>query len=435
MALTWSDYGQGGERRRGGGGRVIAALVLVVVVITAVIMLLARPSGNGTPPGSETEPTAGTGTGGEEPATGQETTQPGTGTVRTPPEKIPGEEEFEAGEYAAAASKLEQFLAGTPGDREPRALLLLGQAQRGVGSPARAAETFKKLLAKAERSPAAAGALYELACMEQDPKAAEGLLTRAVAPQYARTQGAALAGQRLGEELWKRDVAGPRKDYGAWELVRRALTRSLHGLEGKTRTETIERLRTLNKYLIYTKAKCTGSEHYTVQPNDSVYVIARRRGVTLGSIKRMNGLDEKATIRPGDELKILKAACFIEVVKSKFRLTAYLDDYFFNEYAISVGKEESPTPAGTYEIETKSSKPYWYYKGQKIPYGDPRNILGTRWLGFKDKPGASRLGIHGTTDPKSIGQMVSQGCIRMRNPDVEELYDFALTGTRVEVRD
>ena len=33
-------------------------------------------------------------------------------------------------------------------------------------------------------------------------------------------------------------------------------------------------------------------------------------------------------------------------------------------------------------------------------------------------------GIHGTQEPESIGTASSLGCLRMRNEDVEELYDF-----------
>jgi lipoprotein-anchoring transpeptidase ErfK/SrfK len=34
------------------------------------------------------------------------------------------------------------------------------------------------------------------------------------------------------------------------------------------------------------------------------------------------------------------------------------------------------------------------------------------------------FGIHGTWDPDSIGTAASLGCVRMRNEEVEELYDF-----------
>jgi len=434
MALTWSDYGQGSGRRKSGGG-LIAGLALGVVAVTVIIWALASPKGDGegSPPpppvGSDAPPVGG---GAESTGAVEEVPPP-----VAPAGKIPGEEELEDGRFSRAVSKLKAFLKEAPAGREPRALVLLGQAQRGAKDPKAAGETFRGLLAKYEMRPEAAEALYHLSFMEADPETSEAYLVRAIAPLYARTPGAALAGGVLGDRLWDQDVAGAAPNHKTWELVRRAYTRALLGLEGERRQEVVTRLRRLNKYLVFSKAECTGAEFYTVRPGDSVSVIARRKGkaVTIGSIRRMNGLDKKATIRPGESLKILHAPCFIEVNKGKYRLTAYLADYFFGEYTISLGSEETPTPPGTYEIEKKDYEPIWYYKGAAIRYGDPRNILGTRWMGFKNKPGASRLGIHGTTEPKTIGTMVSHGCIRMLNQDVEELCDFALIGTLVEVRD
>jgi len=41
------------------------------------------------------------------------------------------------------------------------------------------------------------------------------------------------------------------------------------------------------------------------------------------------------------------------------------------------------------------------------------------------------LRIHGTNDPRTIGKAVSNGCARLINPQVEQLYDMVPTGTRV----
>ena len=81
----------------------------------------------------------------------------------------------------------------------------------------------------------------------------------------------------------------------------------------------------------------------------------------------------------------------------------------------------------------KLPNPVWYKttsSGAKetIPPGDPKNELGTRWIGFKPA-----YGIHGTIDPKSIGKAMSNGCVRMHNEDVEELYDLVVVGTPVKI--
>jgi lipoprotein-anchoring transpeptidase ErfK/SrfK len=49
-----------------------------------------------------------------------------------------------------------------------------------------------------------------------------------------------------------------------------------------------------------------------------------------------------------------------------------------------------------------------------------------------DKPS---YGLHGTTEPQNLGQQVTQGCVRLSNPDVEELYSIVPLGTEVIITD
>ncbi len=93
------------------------------------------------------------------------------------------------------------------------------------------------------------------------------------------------------------------------------------------------------------------------------------------------------------------------------------------------------TPVGRYSIGSKV--PGLAYYKENIPAKDPRNPLGTRWLGFNVFPGDKTMvwGIHGTNEPDSIGRWVSEGCVRMRNADVEALYDMVADGTVIEIID
>jgi len=64
------------------------------------------------------------------------------------------------------------------------------------------------------------------------------------------------------------------------------------------------------------------------------------------------------------------------------------------------------------------------------------------WLSGRE-PGFNRLGdvdtmrryiyIHGSPDSRQMGKPGSIGCIRMRNPDVIELFDLVEAGTAVEI--
>ncbi|MFQ5787157.1 MAG: L,D-transpeptidase, partial [Thermodesulfobacteriota bacterium] len=68
-------------------------------------------------------------------------------------------------------------------------------------------------------------------------------------------------------------------------------------------------------------------------------------------------------------------------------------------------------------------------------FGDPKNVLGTRWIGFEDKEGLYGYGIHGTTEPDSIGKEMSNGCIRLTNEDVEELFNYVKAKTKVVIQE
>jgi lipoprotein-anchoring transpeptidase ErfK/SrfK len=86
---------------------------------------------------------------------------------------------------------------------------------------------------------------------------------------------------------------------------------------------------------------------------------------------------------------------------------------------------------GTFKITSKLANPVWFKAGVVVPPESPENVLGSRWLGF-DNPG---YGIHGTIEPQTIGQQITQGCVRMLNKDVEELYAIVPVGTEVEIVD
>jgi lipoprotein-anchoring transpeptidase ErfK/SrfK len=98
-------------------------------------------------------------------------------------------------------------------------------------------------------------------------------------------------------------------------------------------------------------------------------------------------------------------------------------------YAVAVGAPETPSPTGTFQVVTRVPDPAWYQPGRVVPPG-PGNPLGPRWIGLSQKG----YGIHGTNTPRSIGKAKSHGCIRMRNADVEELFDLVDIGDVVELR-
>lgn len=169
---------------------------------------------------------------------------------------------------------------------------------------------------------------------------------------------------------------------------------------------------------------------YEVQKGDSLVKIAKKFNTTVELISKANGL-KSGILRYGKSLKITKLRFSIAVDKSQNILTLKADGNILKTYRVSTGKEAS-TPVGTFKIINKIIDPSWYPpQGKVIPSGDPKNVLGTRWLGIS-KPS---YGIHGTIDPASIGKCVTEGCIRMKNAEVEELYSIVPEGTEVVIVD
>ena len=115
-------------------------------------------------------------------------------------------------------------------------------------------------------------------------------------------------------------------------------------------------------------------------------------------------------------------------------------------YGVAVGRDElvwkgravigrkvewpswKPTPAMI------QRKPEQYKKYENGMPGGPQNPLGARALYLYTVSGNdTSIRIHGTTEPGSIGRSVSNGCIRMRNEAVMDLFDKVPMGTPVYV--
>jgi len=114
-------------------------------------------------------------------------------------------------------------------------------------------------------------------------------------------------------------------------------------------------------------------------------------------------------------------------------LTLYAKDKALKEYHVGIGKIDHETPIGDFKIRSKELNPTWVKpikEGEEkvVIEAGPDNPLGYRWMEFADL-----YGIHGTNRPESIGGYVSSGCVRMREKDVEELYDIVPLETPVHI--
>jgi lipoprotein-anchoring transpeptidase ErfK/SrfK len=125
----------------------------------------------------------------------------------------------------------------------------------------------------------------------------------------------------------------------------------------------------------------------------------------------------------------------IVIRRESKHLNLYRGMRLWKRLGVATGQSEYPTPIGHFTIVTMQRHPWWYPPDSEwakdeepIPPG-PGNPLGTRWMGLS----ASGVGIHGTPDSASIGYSASHGCIRMRIPEAEWLFQRVRVGTPVFV--
>ena len=114
-------------------------------------------------------------------------------------------------------------------------------------------------------------------------------------------------------------------------------------------------------------------------------------------------------------------------------------------YGVGVGRSEGMNFRGQAVIGRKEKWPHWtptenmmaaiplyrhYASGMD---GGPDNPLGPRALYLYRDGHDTFFRLHGTTEPETIGQAVSSGCIRLFNQDIIDLYNRVPVGTHVTV--
>jgi lipoprotein-anchoring transpeptidase ErfK/SrfK len=166
----------------------------------------------------------------------------------------------------------------------------------------------------------------------------------------------------------------------------------------------------------------------TVESGDSL--IALRTGL----IERANRI--RGHLQPGQVLKVPTDPVRVLVDLEDRWALFFLGQEVAAAWPVGIGRPGEDTPPGDYVVKNKLENPPWMKEGQEpIPFGDPRNPLGTRWMGWSTPEGArTSYGFHGTWEPESIGQAASDGCIRLLNDDAEELFLVLPEGAPIRIQ-
>lgn len=330
-----------------------------------------------------------------------------------------------SGDCRGAVMVLRKLVSASPDTVQGReARLLLARCRTRLGDYPEAAALWEDLAAADDPALQEEAAFYLAWITEERGESESGgeMLSAYLRryPDSPRTGRAYLALARL------------RKSAGDSQGARTAYRDALKLLPpGEPLARTRKELGECNLSRLFSPEIDEESLTYTIRAGDSLAAIARAYNTTTPLLQKMNRISGEI-IHPGQVLKVPGFRFEAVVSKSLNTLTLLYGGSFFKEYSVGTGRGNC-SPTGEFAIVTKLVNPPWIHGGETIPPFDPRNILGTRWMGFGD-PYAS-YGIHGTTQPETIGAQSSDGCVRMLNQEVEELFIFLPRGTRVVIEE
>jgi lipoprotein-anchoring transpeptidase ErfK/SrfK len=284
----------------------------------------------------------------------------------------------------------------------------------------------------------------------KDVAAAEAIEKR-LATEFGETEAAARAALERGladARVALKDARPlaerlPFADRARRDLSRAAFLPELFDASGRP-TEERTHLRTaiarLNSMVMTARPPIPNvTVEYEVKPGEAPVQIVSRQRLPYGSNvllfwNRGGNLDPLRLVA-GERLLLPLEPLEVRVSRRHHLLGLYLGGALVKEFEVGVGKPESPTPVGTYEVTDKFRNPTWDVPPEiwkpgmprRIHYGDPRNELGDAWIPIKSAEHPKGYGIHGTVHPETVGTDCSNGCVRLRNEQAVELMDWVRT--------
>lgn len=197
-----------------------------------------------------------------------------------------------------------------------------------------------------------------------------------------------------------------------------------------------------------------GEEVYVVKKGDTLRLISSKLGVGENAIVRGNGIDPKAPLRIGQQIRVNTKR--IPPKTTHDGIIINIPDrtlYFFHNgsvkaFPVGLGmpywRELTlwRTPTGPFRIVRKEKGPTWYVPGslqwkmelegkevKKVVPPGPDNPLG-RFAVVTSIPG---ILIHETIMPTSVYRFASHGCVRVLPQHMEELFEEIAINTPGEI--
>lgn len=141
-----------------------------------------------------------------------------------------------------------------------------------------------------------------------------------------------------------------------------------------------------------------------------------------------------------DGLQVEDGEYWVRIDKGDYKLYLYKGPDVEKTYEVAVGRNpgdkervgDNKTPNGIFTVQSIENSSAWSHD-----FGDGKGIIQGAygpWF-IRLRTGWRGIGIHGTHDPDSLGSMVSEGCVRMHNSELEELKQFANVKMKVVIEE
>lgn len=130
---------------------------------------------------------------------------------------------------------------------------------------------------------------------------------------------------------------------------------------------------------------------------------------------------------------------WIFIDKPNYRLYLANKNQIVDSWGIALGKNagdkknkgDCRTPEGSFSISRIHDAATWSHD-----FKDGKGVINGAygpWFIRLRTPGWQGIGIHGTHDPDSIGTRATEGCIRLKNEDLEHLKPLVKVGMKVVI--
>jgi peptidoglycan hydrolase-like protein with peptidoglycan-binding domain len=161
-----------------------------------------------------------------------------------------------------------------------------------------------------------------------------------------------------------------------------------------------------------------------VVPASRDYAGVNEKRAQLLAALNVNGQEPQ-----GDYIVVDKSEGLLKVYKGEFPANSdKIDGQLVAQFPVTTGSSHDPLPLGNWKTTTYSFLPpfnfqpdlFWDVSDdkaeQKLAPG-PNGPVGVAWLDLNKE----HYGIHGTSEPQTIGKTQSHGCLRLTNWDVMRL--------------